>query len=222
MRSTFFQEKEVTNNIAYVSKTNTSDQALEIVLHDGSVVWLNQHSTLSYPEKFKKHIRNVRLSGEAFFDVAKNPGSPFIISTEHSDITVVGTSFNIVSDSTQTEISVRTGKVKVQSAYNNEKVLLAANQGSIISPSELVAFDIENENYLAWKTGSFVFNETPIDKVVKDLNTYYEPQIVLNNPKTQCLLTTNLNQMPLKDVMEILKLSCDLKIKNTDDYYEIY
>ena len=87
-----------------------------IELADGSVVYLNQQASFSYPQTFEPDKREVRLEGEAFFEVAKDAQRPFIINTTHADIRVLGTSFNINTDADQTEVSVTTGKVSVQAS----------------------------------------------------------------------------------------------------------
>lgn len=100
------------------AKTFPNDIRL-LHLPDGSRVWINQNTEIEYPEQFANNVRDVRLKGEAFFEVAKNPSKPFIITSGEISTTVVGTSFNIKAyDYIHPEVHVRSGKVKVQGTQN--------------------------------------------------------------------------------------------------------
>lgn len=206
----------------YISKTNTTDEPLEIRLSDSSIIWLNKSATLSFPEVFKGDYRRVDLVGEAFFDIKKNPDLPFIISTEQSDIKVLGTSFNVDATDDRTEVMVKTGKIQVTSGYSGESVGIVEGEGAVVNPNQLTSFLIEDKNFLSWKNGEFEFVETPISNVVKSLNEYYDDLIILKKSSFDCLLTTKFNQLSLSDVMDIVQLSCDLRIKQIKNYYEIY
>lgn len=204
-----------------MAATSQHEKGNEIVLNDGSKIWLNKNSQLSYPETFKGKIRKVSLDGEAFFDIAKNPDKPFIIECNNAEVTVLGTSFNINTDSLETEISVKTGTVKVQSSHNQEYVTLLPNFMASVGHSTITKSQITNPNYLSWKTGEFLFKDSPIEKVVYDLNTFYNKPIVIKNQKTTCSFSASFDNANLADIIEILQLSCNLSIKETPNFYEI-
>jgi ferric-dicitrate binding protein FerR (iron transport regulator) len=216
-------------SIYYLSETNnnqnrieitSNEKGKEIILADGSKVWLNKDAVLTYPEKFDKNTRNVELSGEAFFKIAKNPTKPFIVNMSNATVTVVGTSFNINSKENETEIVVATGTVKVSNGDNSKRKLITVGYSAKVSDNNIEKYKTSSPNYLAWKTGEFIFKETPINQVVKDLNSYYESQIILNN-ETECLFTANFIKANQQDIIDVLKLTCDMEIIKEDNNYKI-
>jgi len=197
------------------------ERGKEIVLADGSKVWLNKNAVLTYPDKFDKNTRNVELSGEAFFEIAKNPKKPFIVNMSNATVTVVGTSFNINSKENETEIVVATGTVKVSDTDNSKSKLITVGYSAKVSDNNIEKYKTSSPNYLAWKTGEFVFKETPINQVVKDLNSYYKSQIILNNDEMECLLTATFIKANLEDIVDVLRLTCDMEIIKEGNNYII-
>jgi ferric-dicitrate binding protein FerR (iron transport regulator) len=217
-------------SVYYLSETNinqnrieiaSNEKGKEILLADGSKVWLNKNAVLTYPDKFDKNTRNVELSGEAFFEIAKNPNKPFIVNMSNATVTVVGTSFNINSKENETEIVVATGTVKVSDTDNSKSKLITVGYSAKVSDNNIEKYKTSNLNYLAWKTGKFIFKDTPIKQVVKDLNSYYKSQITLNNNEIECLFTATFIKANLKDIVDVLKLSCDIEIIKDNNNYLI-
>jgi len=197
------------------------ERGKEIVLADGSKVWLNKNAVLTYPDKFDKNTRNVELSGEAFFEIAKNPKKPFIVNMSNATVTVVGTSFNINSKENETEIVVATGTVKVSDTDNSKSKLITVGYSAKVSDNNIEKYKTSSPNYLAWKTGEFVFKDTPINQVVKDLNSYYKSQIILNNDEIECMFTATFIKANLEDIVDVLRLTCDIEIIKDDNNYII-
>ncbi len=217
-------------SIYYLSETNINQNRIEIVsnekgkeilLADGSKVWLNKDAVLTYPKKFGRSTRNVELSGEAFFEVQKNPNKPFVINMSNATVKVIGTSFNINSGKDETEIIVATGKVKVSGTDNSKSKIITVGYSAKVSNNNIEKYKTTRPNYLAWKTGEFIFKETPINQVIKDLNSYYEYQIILNNEEIECLLTANFKQANQQDIIDIIKLTCDIEIIKENNKYKI-
>jgi transmembrane sensor len=129
--------KAVTQN--EISTRNGSKT--KISLPDGSTVWLNSGSKLTYPKEFGNSLREVELTGEAFFDVVKNPDQPFIIHTRQLDIRVIGTAFNVKSypGDQRTTTSLVRGKVEV-SIHNrpNEKIILKPNEKLVVLNNQVL------------------------------------------------------------------------------------
>ncbi len=206
-----------------VFQTSNTESNKQIALADGSVVYLNKGSKLFYPAKFDDESREVKLEGEAFFEVAHDKTKPFIITTNHNEVEVLGTSFNIETRADQTEVVVATGLVKVQSLFNEEQSsILSKNQSALTTANKLTTSSENNNNYMAWKTGAFSFKEQPIKKVVQELNTYYNNQLKLSNPNTSCNLTASFAKDDLQNVLEVIQLSCDLKATKKNEKYELY
>lgn len=194
----------------------------EVTLADGSIVYLNKNATLTYPEVFNSSERELTLQGEAFFEVAKDAARPFIIHTIHSEVSVLGTSFNVNAESNQTEVSVTTGKVKVQSLNREASTILTPNQSATVNEQGLDAYPTNNQNYLAWKTGVFYFEKATLNDVVRDLNSYYSPKITLENFDADCQFSSTFQQKELTEIIEIIQLSCGLQLRQKNGNYELY
>ena len=194
----------------------------KVLLSDGSVAWLNENARLSYPDLFLDNERKVELSGEAFFEIVKNPDKPFIVSTNNASVKVLGTSFNVNTQARVTEVSVTTGIVQVQPNSSSNHVTLKAGYSATVNEKGIASFQTSNQNYNSWRTGVFVFNQASLETVVKDLNTFYNTKIRLSpGLNIDCTLTAHFDNTPIKDVLEVLKLTCNLSIEETREGYNI-
>jgi transmembrane sensor len=158
----------------------------KITLADGTQIWLNAGSLLKYPNEFKGDTREVYLTGEAFFDVAKDKKHPFIIHTEKMDTKVLGTSFNVQAYPGQTtqEVSVLTGKVNVKSTVTEENVYVTPGQKAVFKSrdNKLKAFrDIPVNSISLWRKNIIVFEDTPLPEVIATINRNYNVTIEIEN-----------------------------------------
>ncbi len=193
----------------------------EIQLSDGSCVWLDVGSQLRFPLTFQGDTRKLTLHGQAFFEVAKNPSKPFTIRTPSTSITVLGTSFNVHSTSNQAEVTVRTGRVKVEANKTKKYVFVGPNESAISTHTEVNSSANTNENYLAWKNGVFVFKGQKIQEVITQINPYYKNQITLTDTKSDCVFTGKFKRAKIEDLLEVLKLSCSIKVTKKKGHYII-
>lgn len=192
-----------------------------VVLQDHSEVSLNRNSRINYTVNFETN-RIVRLSGEAFFSVAKDSAHPFRVLTEDVMVTVLGTKFNVLSDSISqtTIVSVQEGLVEVQSLNGSNKVELKAGERAIYKTEsrKLIATNVSNNNYLAWKTRKLVFKNTPLHVVASDLRSCYGVQIEFENDTIKnCKLTAKIDDYPIENVLQMLELAFNLKVSETVD-----
>src|SRR5690606_16707760 len=130
----------------------------QVILPDGTKVWLNAESSLKYPTVFSSKERKVELLGEGYFEVAKNENSPFIVITEDQAVTVLGTHFNINSYTKyNTETTLVEGSVKVSSvsASSVSKILKPGEQSVLNSQNKFNIKRVNLENAIAWKNGFF-------------------------------------------------------------------
>lgn len=161
-----------------VSNTVTTPKGrlFEVVLSDGTRVWLNAASSLTYPVAFKGNERIVSITGEAYFEVAADVKRPFKVKVnEEAEVLVLGTSFNINAyyDESQVSTTLVNGAVKVQNGANG-KVLKAGQQANIVVGSRDVVVTAANiDEVVAWKNGSFAFNGADIQVVMRQLARWY-------------------------------------------------
>ena len=158
-------------------------QHVELMLADGSKVWLNSGSTLTFPSKFNGKKRMVELDGEGFFEVKSDKEHPFIVSTSKYQVKAVGTSFNIYDyqDSPQFEAALLNGKVEVTTnAKKSSVVILTPNQRAALCQGVLKVKPIENANNYLWRKGILYFNE-PLLEVFDKLQEYYDIEFQIRN-----------------------------------------
>jgi transmembrane sensor len=201
----------------------------EYLLPDGSVVALNSNSKLQFPGKFKNDVREVTISGEAFFDVVPDPEKPFIINAGNAQIKVLGTSFNVNAypENETVEVVVETGKVQV---VCNEKlntleageILLNPGEKGILQNSlgKLEKTRNTDVNYLAWKTHNLVFENTPLRDVVHNLNKTYYTEIQVEGKHLENLaLTAQFERKPVIFILNVIQITFGLELKQENDIY---
>ncbi|THU39875.1 DUF4974 domain-containing protein [Niastella caeni] len=196
--------------MATIQATNTvkSDS-----LPDGSIVTLNKHSQVSYPEQFTNDKRVLQLNGEAFFKVKPDKKKPFEVHTNNVTITVVGTSFNVRSRGDTTEIIVETGIVEV--ATEKQTVVLKAGQKAFTGLNETILQKQANTDllYNYYRSKKFVCDETPLWKLAEKLNEAYDVHIVFENAALRNQqLTTIFDNEPLDNILNIIKSTFNISV----------
>jgi transmembrane sensor len=202
-------------------------QIQELKLSEGSKVTVNSNSKLTYPKRFQKDKREVELSGEAFFEVAKDPNRPFIIHAGELQVEVLGTSFNVRAYENQNEIevSVSSGKVAVYRPENpDEKVVLIKGQKAIFykSSTKIEASINDNINFDSWKTKQIIFEDTPLPEVVRIINEIYKSDLELVGTQlNECPVTTTFDNQSLKSILNVLESTLDLTIEQKGNSFII-
>jgi transmembrane sensor len=190
----------------------------EVTLPDGSVVSLNANSKISYKKGFGKTHRNISLTGEAYFEVAKNAKIPFIISANQASIKVVGTKFNVKAYKNKPEVKVMVteGIVKVYETKQPEKeVTLVAGESATFNKQENVIRKAPtlNLNDIAWKTQVINLNNTPLSEVAEILNNTYHVDIEIDPVVRDCPITVDFTKQEFPSVLEVLRKTLNLTIK---------
>jgi ferric-dicitrate binding protein FerR (iron transport regulator) len=155
-------------------------QRLSLTLADGSVVWLNSRTKLTYPAGFSGSERHVTLEGEAWFDVAKDVRRPFIVSSGNVDVKVLGTSFNVYSypEETISRVSLAEGSLQVY-AHGGEPagVILTPDNEAVINGRQISVTKIPDPNYFLWRKGIYSFENETFGNILKRLELYYDIRI---------------------------------------------
>ena len=176
---------------AMVEKHNPAGQKSKIFLPDGSEVWLNSESKLSYPDMFSDNVREVLLEGEAFFSVVKNPDKPFIVKSGNVSTTVLGTSFNVnaYGNERSTYIALKSGKVKVNidNELGNKEMYLEPGEGICYDKSSHLTIkeEFDEDLLLAWKDGIIKFDDANVDHVFNTLSRWYGVKFEIKNRNNQ-------------------------------------
>lgn len=156
------------------------EYALELA--DGSRVWLNSESTLKYPVNFTGNIRKVEMTGEGYFEVAKNAEKPFVVTVDGVDVRVLGTSFNISAYREEVVTTLVEGKVQLKRGADSV-VLFPDQQG--VWTREKENFEIKRvdaRNYTLWKDGVFFFENVDLETILEDMARWYNVNIFYVNP----------------------------------------
>lgn len=150
----------------------------QVNLPDGTKVWLNAASSLSFPARFSGLQRQVVLKGEAYFEVAKNKHMPFIVKSEQQKIEVLGTHFNVsaYTDEHQIKTTLAEGSVKVTLTANHQEQLLKPGQQAIAT-NHIQVIPVDIEEALAWKDGLFMFNDENLENIMKKVERWYDVEI---------------------------------------------
>lgn len=184
---------EVSNNnsgkLEYNTLSTTRGEQTQVRLPDGSLVFLNAMSSLKYPTSFKAlEQRNVTLTGEGYFEIAKDKAHPFIVATDKQLVEVLGTHFNINSYSdepssrtTLLEGSVKlsslsaTGGISPQSGESN--IILKPNQQATLTDGAIKVKTVDAEDAVAWKNGQFIFEDETLENIMKSVERWYDVEI---------------------------------------------
>jgi len=167
----------------YNTMTTPRGRQYRMVLPDGSGVWLNAASSITYPIAFPAKERSVSISGEAYFEIAKDVSRPFRVKVNEMQVEVLGTHFNINAYPEQGSIrtTLLTGSVKVksvQTAVTLQPGQQASLSASSSTPLLKVRSDADIDEVMAWKNGFFKFNDTDIRTVMQQLERWYDLQVV--------------------------------------------
>lgn len=166
----------------------------QIILPDGSKVWLNAASSLRFPASFTRLVnRKVELlSGEAYFEIAKDKKHPFIVKTHNQEVEVLGTHFNI--SAYEEEHAIRTtlleGRVKVYA--NGVEKILKPNQQATLRGTKIEIEDVDAAYHIAWKNGYFLFNSESLESIMNTLSRWYNIEVLFKDPalKTRTFIGT--------------------------------
>lgn len=156
--------------------TTPKGNDFKIVLPDGTKVWLNTLSTISYPVVFDGKERKVKIIGEAYFEVARNPYQPFIVEANGTEVRVLGTHFNVSAYSEENTVKTTLIEGAVKVTNKGQSALLKPGEQSIasLSKSNIEVNNIDVEEALAWKNGYFLFNNENIKTVMKSIARWYD------------------------------------------------
>jgi len=183
----------------------------EVVLPDGTRVWLNAASSLKYPVAFVGNERRVELSGEAYFEVSKDAHKPFFVKTASQTIAVLGTHFNINSyaDEAATKTTLLEGSVMVTGNNNQLMVKLKPGQQSVNTINNIeVKADADVDEAVAWKNGKFLFRDTDLHTIMRQLSRWYDVDVEYQGNVVQKHYRGRISRnVPVSEIFQILKTS---------------
>lgn len=203
-------------------------QKSQLVLPDGTKIWINSDSKLRYPANFSAVNRQLEFTGEAFFDVAHDSLHPFEIQTHDYNLKVLGTQFNLMSyeDLGRTETALFRGRVEIN--------LLDCNKTYMLKPGEKLAMNsqnkevtmalLNNDNVSAWKDNQFIFEDLPFNELCVRLSRWYDVEVRLESESLKNITYSGKfkNKETIWQVMDIIKTTTPIEYTLNDRILTIY
>jgi len=202
--------------LAYNTATTPRGGQYKVVLSDGTLVWLNAASSLKYPVVFTGKQRHVELTGEAYFEVAKNKEMPFSVSVKGTSIEVLGTHFNVSAydDDNNLVTTLLEGSVKLKKA--GTEAMLKPGQQAVIgnTSSSYQIAEVNTDAAVAWKNGYFVFDDENIENIMKRVSRWYDVDVAYKDvTKDQNFGGTVSKFSDVTDLLKVLQMTGTIHFK---------
>ena len=207
------QASHKTQQTEYNTLSTNTDRKYDIVLEDGTHVYLNASSRLTYPLVFPADKRVVRLEGEAYFEIAKDARRPFFVETDRLKVQQYGTSFNLRNyRESPVEVVLIEGSVEVHTSGKHHMLKPGQLASYNAQGDTLRVQDVNTALYTAWHTGQVTFNECPLRDIVKVLSQWYSIQIEFADGQIERELFTGRisRQENLLNILESLECTQDM------------
>ena len=208
-----------TQEVEYNVLTTSKQGNIKIVLYDGSLVWLNAGSELRYPNTFVENQRVVYLKGEAYFDVTKDRSHPFIVKTISSEISVLGTSFNVNARENSCVTTLVEGRVRMKHGIKDSVELRAGQQAWVAGTEKIRVQEVDTRYYTSWMNNMFAFRETSLREIATVLEDWYECKCRFDSAALENIpYTTMVERYPDVDsVLQILAGTGDFRYTRIGD-----
>ncbi len=210
----FPKEEEITWNRLVIPKGNV----YELELADGTHVWLNAESELTYPTRFPSDIREVKLKGEAYFDVAQNPEKPFRVQTNEVAVKVLGTSFNISAYETErfTSVTLVGGSVAVQTDKGEQFRIVPSEQFTHDGQTHQLAIKkVDTDLYTSWTRGEYIFKDATLEDIFGKLSHWYDFTVKYQNDqlrRKRFSLVVD-RKISLNQLLELISFTSDIQLE---------
>jgi ferric-dicitrate binding protein FerR (iron transport regulator) len=205
--------------VSYNTLTTPRGGQFQLTLPDGTKVWLNAASSLKFPVAFRGPLREVTLTGEAYFEVAHNAKQRFIVHTARMDITDLGTRFNVMAyyDEAAVKTTLVEGAVNISDGKKN--ALLKPGQQAVIdknSNSGIKVQAVDVEEAIAWKNGEFYFNHTSIYEIMRQVSRWYDVEVTYQDSLDAYLSGNIRKNVNVSEVFKMLELAGGLHFRVDD------
>jgi hypothetical protein len=201
-----------TSEVVYNTITTPSGGQYQIELPDGTNVWLNAASSMRFPTSFKGSARTVDITGEAYFEVAKNKDKPFVVNVGSSHIKVLGTHFNVMAYDNEPSLktTLLEGSINFESG-SNSKIITPGQQTQLLKDGNLkVINDANIDKEMAWKNGRFNFDGVDIEALGRQLSRWYGVEMVYDKKPDEIFYLDIPRSMKLSKVLNALSLTGEI------------
>ena len=201
------QESETASS--YNTLTTPRGGQFRLTLPDGSEIWLNAASSITYPTAFTGNRRKVVITGEVYLEIMKNENMPFEVIVNDIEITVLGTRFNInaYKDEPSVNMTLLEGAIKVSRA-NNDQLLMPGQQEQLSPDGTLkIISDVDTASVVAWKNGMFSFNDADIPAVMRQIKRWYDADVEYKSEVSQHFMGSVPRSVPVSKLLTMLELT---------------
>jgi hypothetical protein len=210
-------DNKVNNTIQLNTIKTPSGGQYQLILPDGSKVFLNAASTLTFPSGFAANKREVTLTGEAYFEITKNPGQPFFVMTVGQQLKVIGTHFNISAyPSEPLRTTLAEGSVELsqlsQKNISPQKQLLKPDQQATLLSDGFQVKHVDASDEVAWKDGLFVFKQTQLLNVLQQISRWYNIKVDYSNIPNKTVDAEISRTLTLSRFLQILEAGTGINI----------
>jgi transmembrane sensor len=213
----YTESSEKPTSVSYNTLSTPRGGQHQLILSDGTKVWLNAASSITYPTAFTGKERKVIITGEAYFEVIHNTAQPFKVEVDGSEIEDIGTHFNI--NAYEDEPSIKTtlieGAVRVKTAFKN--ALLKPGQQAVIADNAKqqikIVQDVNTENVIAWKEGKFRYESENIESIMRQVARWYDVEIVYRGKVNETFTGGISRQANVSELLKILEYSNKVKFE---------
>lgn len=206
------------DEVVYNTMSTPRGRKYRLALADGTIVWLNAGSSITYPNMFSAVERIVEVNGEAYFEVAKS-SQKFIVKMNEVQVEVLGTHFNTNNYTTENAatVTLTEGSVQVTNAdgLTEQKIKIVPGQSAVkrTGSTEIVTETADVEQILAWTNDLFMFDNTSIEHVMQQLERWYDIEVVFNYKTNQRFSGTIPTNVPISTVLKVLELTNSVKFE---------
>ncbi|WP_346863585.1 FecR family protein [uncultured Draconibacterium sp.] len=220
MSNSLLQNNILNRSVEMKSVESIRGQIKEIFLADGTHVWLNADSKLTFPSNFTAKTRNVELQGEAFFEVTSNEQNPFLVKTKNHTVKVTGTRFNICEypEDKMIETTLVEGKVKIISGNFFQDLKPGQQSTFYTETAEITIGDKDFDIYTAWKEGRYEFRNESVSKIFKIMERWWDVEIEYSEAELKYEYISGVlrKHKPIKQHFEVINelIPIDYQIDN--------
>lgn len=209
----FFQYPAVSWSVTLAENGNR-----QLLLSDGTRITLRKGAQLSLPSNYGSGERQVKLQGEAYFEITHDAQIPFSVVTDRSIVRDIGTAFLLQSSSSVDKVTVMEGEVSfAEKSSSNKLITLRAGESAILENKGPQKEKADTSNLMSWQSAVLIFNNTMLSKVAHDLSDYYSIEVEVPEALQTTPVTAEFRNEPLEQVIKELRMLTGLKVELTEN-----
>lgn len=209
------EKKEQASTSEILTVSTPKGGTYKVILPDGSQVWLNSASKITFPSSFQLTTsRTINLIGEAYFEVTKDKSRPFIVETNRQKIQVLGTHFNVNSyhDEPVTKTTLLEGSIQLKAL--GQEIILKPGMQAILNSNNIETNKVDLEEAVAWKNGNFIFNDEDLESIMRKVSRWYDVEVYYQDKLPQMSFLGALSRSKnLSTLIKVLEASGQVHFK---------